>query len=59
MKAWFRSWFATFGITAQMAFRNLFASKLKTFTTRMLFDLICPAVFFGWFRQVGDYRAKR
>jgi ABC-type lipoprotein release transport system permease subunit len=25
-----RAWFATFGVTAQMAFRNLFASRLKT-----------------------------
>ena len=25
-----RAWFATFGVTAQIAFRNLFASRLKT-----------------------------
>jgi len=26
-----RAWFATFGVVAQIAFRNLFASRLKTF----------------------------
>jgi ABC-type lipoprotein release transport system permease subunit len=40
MKAWLRSWFATFGVTAQIAFRNLFASRLKTI-------IVGGIIFFG------------
>ncbi|HMF44099.1 MAG TPA: ABC transporter permease, partial [Polyangia bacterium] len=46
MRAWFRSWFATFGITAQIAFRNLFASKLKT-------AIVGGIIFFGGFLVVA------
>jgi ABC-type lipoprotein release transport system permease subunit len=35
-----RAWFATFGVTAQMAFRNLFASRLKTI-------IVGGIIFFG------------
>ena len=35
-----RAWLATFGITAQMAFRNLFASRLKTI-------IVGGIIFFG------------
>ncbi|HVT06414.1 MAG TPA: FtsX-like permease family protein [Polyangia bacterium] len=35
-----RAWFATLGVVAQMAFRNLFASRLKTF-------IVGGIIFFG------------
>jgi ABC-type lipoprotein release transport system permease subunit len=35
-----RAWFATFGVTAQIAFRNLFASRLKTI-------IVGGIIFFG------------
>jgi ABC-type lipoprotein release transport system permease subunit len=35
-----RAWFATFGVVAQMAFRNLFASRLKTI-------IVGGIIFFG------------
>ena len=35
-----RAWFATFGVVAQIAFRNLFASRLKTI-------IVGGIIFFG------------